>query len=329
MAIARRPLPVLVLLLSAALLQAAQSGPAGFAAPAPAGTAPAPTGAGTAGSGTAPAPAAHVLLWQAVRGDSTVYLLGSVHIAQAGIYPLNDYIEAAFSRASRLVVEVDVSKVDQAVLQKKVMERGMLPAGRSLRTELSSDAARKLEEKLEAHGLPASGFDRMQPWLAYLVLSELDLSLMGYAAAQGVDLHFLSRAGDREVVELETADFQLDLLSGFTDEDQRELLTEYLDETGLEEETLELFDAWYAGDEEQLSALITEELEGSGVNARIEQELLRKRDAAMAVKIGELLQKPGVSFVVIGAAHLVGTGSVVDLLRAGGVDVTEVGSPAP
>lgn len=324
----RRLLQILALLLSAALLQA-QQGPAGAGSPGPAGAGAVGSETGPAGQTRAAPPAGHVLLWQAVRGGSTIYLLGSVHIAQESIYPLNDYIEDAFARATRLVVEVDITNVDQAVLQKKVMERGMLPAGRSLRADLAPDAARKLEEKLQAHGLPASGFDRMQPWLAYLVLSELDLSLMGYEAGNGVDLHFLGRAGDREVMELETADFQLDLLSGFTDQEQRELLTEYLDETGLEEETHELFDVWYAGDEERLSALIAEELGGSGVDAKVEQELLRKRDAAMAVKIEELLQKPGVSFVVIGAAHLVGKGSVVDLLRSAGVDVTVVGRPAP
>jgi uncharacterized protein YbaP (TraB family) len=260
----------------------------------------------------------HVRLLKVTRGDSTVYLLGSVHVARPDIYPLNEPIEEAFARSSRLVVEVDLARIDRTAFQKKVMSLGMLPAGRTLRTELPPEVSRKLEEKLSALGMPAAGFDRMRPWLVSMVLAELDFSRLGYDPANGVDLYFLSRAGEKEIVQLESADSQLEMLSGFSDEEQRELLAEYLNEPGIEEDAVALFDAWLSGDSELLSKLISGEMGGSAAGKGIEDALLRKRDAAMALKIEGLLEKPGTSFVVVGAAHLVGTGSVPDILGRDG-----------
>jgi uncharacterized protein YbaP (TraB family) len=267
----------------------------------------------------------HILLQQVTSGDSVVYLLGSVHIAKPDIYPLNDYIEEAFARSTRLVVEVDITKIDQASLQNTVLSLGTLPAGRTLRVDIGPEESAGLEKRLSELGMPIAGFDRFRPWVVYMVLAELDLAQLGYDAENGVDLHFLRQAGGREIVELETADYQLNLLAGFSDVEQRELLKEYLDESPmLGEQTAALLDAWTAGDAERFQAIVAEEMGAGSADRRMEEELLRKRDAAMAVKIESLLTRPGASFVVIGAAHFAGEGSVVDILKRDGYSVTTV-----
>jgi len=267
----------------------------------------------------------HILLWRVDSGDSIVYLLGSVHVAKPDLYPLNGYIESAFSGSTRLVVEVDVRNIEQVSLQKKILTFGVLPQGRTLRGELDARDAKRLEEKLSALGVPVDSFDRFRPWVVYSVLAELDFSRLGYEAANGVDVHFLGRAGDREVVELESADLQLELMAGFSDQEQRELLVEYLDESGkLEEEWGSLFDAWLSGDDGRVGEILATEIHDTQLDRRVEEILLKKRDAAMAEKIEGLLKRPGASFVVVGAAHLFGKGSVVDILKQGGYAVTIV-----
>jgi uncharacterized protein YbaP (TraB family) len=248
-----------------------------------------------------------------------------VHVAKTDIYPLNGYIENAFASAARLAVEVDITGIDQSALQKKLLELGVLPPDRTLSGELGPDAAARVKEKLAGLGMSIGVFERFKPWVVYMTIASIDLAELGFGAENGVDLHYLGRAGDREIVELESMDSQLDLLAGFTDEEQRALLLEYLDESAkLPEETAELFDAWMAGDDPRLAALFTGHEGDSDVSRRIEEVLLRKRDAEMAKKIRGLLQRPGTSFVVVGAAHLSGSGSIVDLLGKAGYVVTAV-----
>ncbi len=266
-----------------------------------------------------------VLLWRIDSGPSTVYLLGSVHVARQDIYPLNDYIETAFASSVRLAVEVDITRMDQASAQKKLLELGVLPPEDTLSGRLGPELAGKVREKLASLGLPDSAFERFKPWVVYMTLAAMDLAELGYGEENGVDLHFLKRAGDREIVELESLDFQLGLLADFSDQEQRELLSEYLEESvSLPEEAAAMFDAWIRGDNTRLSELLSLQPEKSAVDLRIEEVLLRRRDAEMAEKIRALLDRPGASFVVVGAAHLAGPGSVVDLLGKTGYRVVEI-----
>jgi len=267
----------------------------------------------------------HLLLRRVTCGDSIVYLLGSVHVAKPDIYPLNDYVENAFSQSVRLVVETDIRVLDQAALQRKIFSLGVLPAGRTLRGELGATDAERLEAMLSELGLSAASLDRFRPWVIYTLLAALDMARLGYDSKNGVDLHFLQRVGDRKIMELETADFQVELLAGFTDQEQRALLVEYLDERGkLEKEIGALFDAWLVGDDARMAEILEAEMSGAPADQRVKELVLRKRNAAMAEKIEGLLKLPGTSFVVVGAAHLCGKGSVVDILKRDGYEMTTV-----
>jgi uncharacterized protein YbaP (TraB family) len=53
--------------------------------------------------------------------------------------------------------------------------------------------------------------------------------------------------------------------------------------------------------------------------------LVAQRNRAMAQRIAERMSKPGRGFVVVGAMHLAGPGSIPELLRAAGFSVRQVG----
>jgi len=55
------------------------------------------------------------------------------------------------------------------------------------------------------------------------MLAAMDLSKIGLESSAGIDLNFLNRAGDRRIVELESVDFQLRLLAGLPEDDQKVL----------------------------------------------------------------------------------------------------------
>ncbi len=277
-----------------------------------------------AAAGQAPA-GKGVLLWRVDSGASTVYLLGSVHVAREDIYPLNVYIERAFDSSVRLAVEADVRKMDQARVQDRLLELGVLPADRTLSDVLGPGLAARVRDRFAALGRPAAAFERFKPWVVYSTLTSLDLAALGYGGENGVDLHFLRRSADREVVELESIDYQLELLSGFPDADMAALLAGYLDESAeLPGLTAELFQAWLGGDQARLEGLLAREMGSSEAERRVGEALLRNRDAGMTERIRELLNKPGTSFVVVGAGHLVGAGSIVDLLGRAGYRVAAV-----
>ena len=73
-------------------------------------------------------------LWEIENGKNKVYLLGSIHIMPEDTYPLDEKIETAFEEADILVVEVDITKIDQEKVQAIIVEKACYKEGKNLQT---------------------------------------------------------------------------------------------------------------------------------------------------------------------------------------------------
>ncbi|MGL4835447.1 MAG: TraB/GumN family protein, partial [Shewanella sp.] len=86
--------------------------------------------------------------------------------------------------------------------------------------------------------------------------------------------------------------------------------------------------AWRSGDEAALDKLMQEQFAG---DVQLVDKLLWQRNHTMAAGIVQLLSAdtiPKPLFIVVGAGHVVGDNSVVQLLRQAGATVTACWSAA-
>ena len=75
-----------------------------------------------------------------VTSDVTkIYILGSVHVARADLYPLASAIEDAYDDSERLVVEIDVNSENLAKMNELLIEKGMYPPGIDLSSSIPDD----------------------------------------------------------------------------------------------------------------------------------------------------------------------------------------------
>jgi uncharacterized protein YbaP (TraB family) len=183
-----------------------------------------------------------------------------------------------------------------------------------------------LAEKL---GLPGASLDQMKPWLLSLTLSSLSLIKLGYSPDLGIDRHFVRAAKHKkEILELESMEFQIKLLSGLSDELQMKFLELTLEEAENANERMEkIVGAWSKGD----AALLEDEMlkkraAKSPAQAEFQAKLIDERNTTMAKKIGEYLKTKDVHFVVVGSAHLIGEKGIVRLLEKDGFKVEQVES---
>ncbi|MGQ9780506.1 MAG: TraB/GumN family protein [Bacillota bacterium] len=259
------------------------------------------------------------LFWEARSERATVYLLGAVHFMKAEIYPLPVKIEEAFHRAEKLVVELDAGK-RAAEIQTLTLRYGLYPPGDSLRNHLDADTYETIKKKAGEYGLNMAVVDSFRPWLAATILISLEFEKAGYLAAQGLDLHFLNQAGNKEIVELETAEFQIKLMASLDELILRDSLGD-LDRAG---EIIARFTAaWLDGDAGAVEELTYEEL-GDPELAKFYDDFYFARNRAWADRLAGFLQEDGVYFVVVGAGHLVGPRGVVELLRKKGFKITQL-----
>jgi uncharacterized protein YbaP (TraB family) len=71
-------------------------------------------------------------IWKASRGQSVVYLVGSVHLLSKDYYPLSPALDKAFKDTDLLVEELHLGQMAQVESQMTILMRGMLPSGQTL-----------------------------------------------------------------------------------------------------------------------------------------------------------------------------------------------------
>lgn len=271
---------------------------------------------------------AHPLfLWQFESGASKVYLAGSIHVMKPSLFPLPTQFDQAFARAGRLAVEVDTERLSPQALQESLRRYALLPDGQTIGTVLRPATLAQLTTYLGAQSVALSNVATLKPAMLATQLAVARLSALGYLPEFGLERHFIGALGNRAIVQLETLDDQLAVLTSPTLQVQDEMLAETLDQMdGIEPVIAAMIVAWLAGDDREFRRLFDLQ---SGTSPEIQafmRRLLEDRNVGMADKVAGYLQTPGITFVLVGAAHLTGPEGVVALLEARGLKGRRINS---
>lgn len=265
-------------------------------------------------------------LWRVASKSSTVYILGSVHMARADLYPLPAKMEESFDRAGALALEADPAKVNEEELMQTMLASALYPEEGTLRDHLSRETYDLAEREVKQLGLPMEFFGRTRPWFLAMTVETLGLQRMGFDPAYGIDVHFAGKAaGRKRIIELESFDYQIRLLNGFSDREQELFLLYTLkDMAMLKDDTEKMMSAWRNGDTKAMERLVTRALSESPQLRPVYDKLIYQRNREMSGKIGQFLSGRETVFVVVGAAHLVGKEGIVEVLRGKGYSVEQM-----
>jgi uncharacterized protein YbaP (TraB family) len=258
----------------------------------------------TAALAVAPAPtdaAERSVVWS-VRGEhNTVYLFGSIHVLRPGDVGLPRAAQAAYEDAEQLVMEIDMDDpaiADPLAMAAQMQRYAQLPAGQSLESVLGADYATVAAHVQEA-GLDIAMFDGFAPWFVGMLILQLEVAKRGFDPAHD----------------------QFAVLAGLSLPEQKRFLLMTLEETESADARLdELLTAWRTGDTATLARVLSEEFDEF---PELYRPLTEERNRAWVEQLAGLLDDRDDYLVVVGALHLVGRNSVVDLLRQRGYRVTQ------
>lgn len=264
-------------------------------------------------------------LWKVTAENGrSLHLFGSIHMADASMYPLPAPVEEAFAASQVLVVEADIENVDAAGIMQLTMRKAALPDGQRLSQVVSKETWALLEKALDGL-MPAATLEPFQPWFAAMTIASTAIKKAGLDPQLGLDKHFLTRRGDRKVVELEGVTEQIEMLSGFDLAQQEKLLVWTIaDLDAVQRELATLIAAWKAGDTAALEKIVTESTREHPEAKPVVDRLIHKRNAEMTKKVARMLQTAEKEFVVVGAAHLVGDSGLVRQLAKKGFRVEQL-----
>jgi uncharacterized protein YbaP (TraB family) len=261
----------------------------------------------------------------AVRGaHNTVYLAGSVHLLPANDSALPAAFERAYADSARLVMEIDLGKLDQLEAAAWMADHGALPPGTRLRDVIGEARWQRLSSAAASLGLMPAGLSTQAPWLVGIELTEEAYTHEGFDPDAGVEEQLLRRAqaDGKPTAGLETLEEELGGLVALSGADQVRMLDETLDELkDIRSEMTQIVGAWRAGDAPQLAALLSSEYQAF---PSLYRPLVTERNQRWAPQIEQLLQGRDNSLVVVGSLHLVGDGGLLELLRKRGYTVKQL-----
>ena len=257
------------------------------------------------------------VLWSLQGKTNTVYLLGSVHFLRPS-EELPKTVDAAYLDAEQLLMEIDMDDLDPMQAQQATFELGMLPEGETLESQLGSATYAKVSEYARSIGVEPTLLNRFRPWLAAITLVQLQLMKMGLDANSGIEQRFVARAAkdNKEIHGLETLREQLTMMASLPAQQQREFLLYSVEDTErATREIDELIAAWRVGDTARLSKLMTE---GFEQYPDLYRPMTVDRNKKWIAPIEDLLDDHDDYLVIVGALHLVGKDSVIELLEKRG-----------
>jgi len=257
-------------------------------------------------------------IWEVKKGKATVYLFGSIHVAQKDMFPFEKTIEDAFYSSNNLVVEADVSNMAKVM---KAQSKLIYPANDDVYNHISKEGKEKLDAYAKELGMNMDILKKMKLWVIESAFEQAQLQKAGYSSADGVDMYFLNGAKDKKkILELEGIDFQIDLINNMSEKEQESLF--FQDIKDLREcntEFIKMYEAYKAGDEKEMIKLAIEPSKQEPITYK---KMLVDRNIGMAEKIDGYLKTNDSYFVVAGQAHFIGDDSVVKLLEKKGYTVT-------
>lgn len=255
-------------------------------------------------------------IWVVGDEDSTIYMIGTVHMMRDGVDWENPKLEAILGETDEVWLELSDFEPPADVFS-KIMRTAISP-DRPLSSLLDADEMAGLEVILDKHGVPLDSFDDLRPWYAYLQISMLALTQAGFDPEGGIDVRIKQRADELgvPVSGFETFDDQFDMLSGMSEEVQLDLLRQTIidyDEAqgGLSDE----LESWIDGDLtvlEQETATIADEME------EFYEALFVNRNRGFVDGIEAILAGEGTALVAVGLGHYVGPDSIPAMLEARG-----------
>lgn len=255
-------------------------------------------------------------LWVLKDSDTTVYLFGTVHVLRSDIDWFDAEVKRAYDASGELVLEMVEPAAADA--QRIIMAKATDPDGPALSAKLSPAMAAKYRAAMTANGLPAAAFETLEPWFVASLLGLVPLQKLGYNPESGAEtvLTKAAKATGKPIVGLETFEQQI----GYFDTLPEPLQLSYLGHTiddlpTIETQFAELISSWTRGDAARLATLMNEGLRETPELGKI---LLADRNARWAEWIDDRMDRPGTSFIAVGAGHLAGADSVQAMLAKRG-----------
>ena len=260
-------------------------------------------------------------LWAVSDSDTTVYLFGTIHLLPQDYQWRSAKFDEAVAGSQQLVVETIVDEKNPHPMMSAMASLAFSPNLPPIAQRVPPAKRAALAAAIAKSGLPENAFDRMETWAVAFTLLGNQFKDMGLKAGTGVESYLRSHfaSSGRPIGELETNRDQLSFFDVLPESAQRALLEGAIEAPrDMSKQFDGMVGAWVRGDIRAIARTFNEDLSSS---PELRDVLIKRRNENWARWVKRRMSEPGSVMLAVGAGHLAGEDSVVDMLQRGGFKV--------
>ena len=253
------------------------------------------------------------------------YILGTHHGCPFTYCDSIPGLMKAFDKVDNIIGEINMIEFAEMSPERmqKMQAMMMMPADTSLLSLFSTEEAAKVNEWLgKKMGASLEMLSVMKPMTIMVTVQNKEMMevIPEIATMTTIDKYMqtLGQRKGKTIGELETADYQMELLYGNSLEEQADALLEMIDHGDSKGLLQQLTNAYKSQKLDTLWKVFQEQMTGYEYDA-----IVKVRNLNWEKQMKELLPKQSTLFVV-GAGHLPGESGMINLLREAGFKVKPV-----
>ena len=253
------------------------------------------------------------------------YILGTHHGCPFTYCDSIPGLMKAFDKVDNIIGEINMIEFAEMSPERmqKMQAMMMMPADTSLLSLFSTEEAAKVNEWLgKKMGASLEMLSVMKPMTIMVTVQNKEMMevIPEIATMTTIDKYMqtLGQRKGKTIGELETADYQMELLYGNSLEEQADALLEMIDHGDSKGLLQQLTNAYKSQNLDTLWKVFQEQMTGYEYDA-----IVKVRNLNWEKQMKELLPKQSTLFVV-GAGHLPGESGMINLLREAGYKIKPV-----
>lgn len=244
------------------------------------------------------------------------YIYGTIHIMPKKDFVISDSIKSALKSCSELAMEVDLNM--DLKTQIEMVKLSMLPEGKTIADITSKENSDRIRNFcLDSINWKESKYNKISRFQPFFISSLITQELIGKSKSYEIEFKKLAKKNKMSTSGLETIQFQMNLLSEVSNEEQIKMLL--LGLTKDNSEFNKLLDTYLKKDINQLGTLMN----NADLSPQFYSNFIVKRNQKWIPIISELIQT-NPTFIAVGAAHLPGKDGVLNLLKEAGYTITPI-----
>ena len=242
------------------------------------------------------------------------YLLGTIHILCPEDFVMHDKVKRVIGEVDQVIFEVDLFNPENTAL----MQQKMMSPTQDFLSNLKSDQIQLVDSVLTANQLSIKMFDMLHPAMVMSLLTLKSFNCPNPMEIKSVENEVHKLAEGKNIADLETIEFQMEMLGKIATPEYFYNYLKLYDEAG--KLTQQMVIAYNKQDLSILEEVISDP---NWMTPEVYDLMLTQRNNNWLDVIPSRISE-NKTLIAVGAAHLIGKDGLIQQLREKGYTVTPV-----